>query len=65
MLVYPSGLDVSTRHLTLLTTALRQRREQLGTRWRKLVLRVVSCLTVGGLGRWRYGESFRSGVDAA
>src|SRR5574339_13042 len=36
MLSYPSGLQVSTRALTLLTDALRAHRVQLHTQWRAL-----------------------------
>lgn len=36
MLVYPSGLDVSSSALRLLSTELRRRRVVIGTRWRRL-----------------------------
>ncbi|MEV6164949.1 hypothetical protein AB0L71_24095 [Streptomyces sp. NPDC052052] len=36
MLVYPSGLDLSSSTLRFLTTRLRERRRALGTRWRRL-----------------------------
>ena len=49
MLVYPSGLDVSTRHLTLLTTALRGRRARIGTRWRKLAAERQALLVLAWL----------------
>ncbi|MFF5504589.1 IS5 family transposase [Streptomyces roseolus] len=36
MLVYPSGIDVSTSTLRLLSEQLRARRHERGTRWRRL-----------------------------
>ena len=36
MASYPSGMTVSSRTRTLLAEALRQRRKELGTRWRRL-----------------------------
>lgn len=36
MLVYPSGLDLSSSALRFLTTRLREHRRLLGTRWRRL-----------------------------
>ncbi|SEP02221.1 IS5/IS1182 family transposase [Actinacidiphila rubida] len=36
MLVYPSGTDVSSSALRFLSAKLRQRRRELGTRWRRL-----------------------------
>jgi hypothetical protein len=36
MLSYPSGMTVSSRALNLLAQALRRRRRELGTRWRRL-----------------------------
>ena len=36
MLVYPSGVDVSSSALRFLSAKLRQRRRELGTRWRRL-----------------------------
>ncbi|GAB3949176.1 IS5 family transposase [Streptomyces sparsus] len=36
MLVYPSGVDVSSSALRFLSTKLRQRRREVGTRWRRL-----------------------------
>ncbi|MCX4825958.1 transposase [Streptomyces sp. NBC_01142] len=36
MLVYPSGIDVSTSALRLLSEQLRARRNERGTRWRRL-----------------------------
>ncbi len=36
MLVYPSGVDVSSSALRFLTARLREHRRVLGTRWRRL-----------------------------
>ncbi|MEV4048551.1 transposase family protein, partial [Streptomyces sp. NPDC049744] len=36
MLVYPSGVNVSSSALRLLSARLRRRRRGLGTRWRRL-----------------------------
>ncbi|WP_344386316.1 transposase family protein [Streptomyces thermolineatus] len=36
MLVYPSGVDVSSSALRFLSAQLRRRRKELGTRWRRL-----------------------------
>jgi hypothetical protein len=36
MLVYPSGLDLSSSHLRFLTTLIRNRRRAIGSRWRRL-----------------------------
>ena len=36
MLVYPSGIDVSTATLRYLSARLRTRRQERGTRWRRL-----------------------------
>ncbi|WP_103504323.1 IS5 family transposase [Streptomyces sp. SM14] len=36
MLVYPCGLDVSSRSLTVLAARLREHRRQIGSRWRRL-----------------------------
>ena len=36
MLVYPSSMPVSNRALQVLADALRQRRSELGSRWRRL-----------------------------
>ncbi|URM90507.1 transposase family protein [Streptomyces sp. MRC013] len=36
MLVYPSGLDLSSAHLRFLTARLRERRRAIGSRWRRL-----------------------------
>ncbi|WP_087882387.1 transposase family protein [Streptomyces alboflavus] len=36
MLVYPSGLDLSSSHLRFLTARIRERRRAIGSRWRRL-----------------------------
>lgn len=36
MLVYPSGLDLSSSHLRFLTARIRERRRATGSRWRGL-----------------------------
>lgn len=36
MLVYPSGLDLSSAHLRFLTARSRKRRRAIGSRWRRL-----------------------------
>lgn len=36
MLLYPSGVDVSSSALRFLSAKLRRRRRELGTRWRRL-----------------------------
>lgn len=36
MLVYPAGIDLSTRSLCLLTDLLHARRRERGTRWQRL-----------------------------
>lgn len=36
MLVYPSGLDLSTSHLRVLAALLREHRRAIGSRWRRL-----------------------------
>lgn len=55
MLVYPSALDVSTRTLTLLSDALRARRQQIGTRWRVLSSGRQALLVLAYL---RKGETY-------
>ncbi|MFE9701387.1 IS5 family transposase [Streptomyces sp. NPDC006270] len=49
MLVYPSGLDVSSSALRLLSTELRRRREEIGTRWRRLSTGRQALLTLAHL----------------
>ena len=36
MLVYPCGLDVSSRSLSFLAARLREHRRRIGSRWRRL-----------------------------
>ncbi|NJQ14078.1 IS5 family transposase [Streptomyces bohaiensis] len=49
MPVYPSGLDVSSSALRLLSTELRRRREVIGTRWRRLNTGRQALLTLAHL----------------
>ncbi len=55
MLSYPSGMTVSTRELIMLTDALRHRRTQLRTRWRRLDPGEQALLVVAYL---RKGETY-------
>jgi hypothetical protein len=48
MLSYPSGLQVSTRALRLLTDALRAHRVQLRTQWRALPANRQALLVLDG-----------------
>lgn len=52
---YPSGMSVSTRAMTMLADLLRQRRTQLGTRWRRLNAGRQALLTLAHL---RKGETY-------
>jgi hypothetical protein len=49
VLVYPSGLDVSSSALRFLSTELRRRREEIGTRWRRLTPGRQALLTLAHL----------------
>ncbi|WP_329525598.1 IS5 family transposase [Streptomyces sp. NBC_01462] len=49
MLVYPSGVDVSSSALRFLSAKLRQRRRDLGTRWRRLSVGRQALLTLAHL----------------
>ncbi|MEU4498134.1 transposase family protein [Streptomyces sp. NPDC023998] len=49
MLVYPSGLDVSSSSLRFLSARLRERRRALGTRWRRLSAGRQALLTLAHL----------------
>jgi hypothetical protein len=49
MLVYPSGVDVSTSALRFLAARLRERRRALGTRWRRLNAGRQALLTLAHL----------------
>ncbi|MGC2998396.1 helix-turn-helix domain-containing protein, partial [Streptomyces sp. G35A] len=49
MLVYPSGVDVSSSALRFLSAKLRQRRQELGTRWRRLSAGRQALLTLAHL----------------
>jgi transposase-like protein len=54
-LSYPSGMSVSTRAMTMLADLLRQRRTQLGTRWRRLNAGRQALLVLAYL---RKGETY-------
>jgi hypothetical protein len=56
MLVYPSSMTVSTRHLQLVAAALREHRRQLGTRWRLLSSSEQALMVLAHL---RKGETYR------
>ncbi|APY84545.1 IS5/IS1182 family transposase [Streptomyces alfalfae] len=49
MLVYPSGIDVSSSALRFLSTKLRRHRRELGTRWRRLSPGRQALLTLAHL----------------
>lgn len=49
MLVCPSGVDVSSSALRFLSAKLRQRRQELGTRWRRLSAGRQALLTLAHL----------------
>lgn len=49
MLVYPSGVDVSSSALRFLATRLRERRRAVGTRWRRLNAGRQALLTLAHL----------------
>lgn len=49
MLVCPSGVDVSSSVLRFLSAKLRQRRQELGTRWRRLSAGRQALLTLAPL----------------
>ena len=52
---YPAGMTVSSRALTTLADALRHRRTQRGTRWRRLDVGTQALLVVAHL---RKGETY-------
>ncbi|MGP3979004.1 IS5 family transposase [Streptomyces sp. 8N114] len=49
MLVYPSGLDLSSSHLRVLTARIRDRRREIGSRWRRLSAGRQALLTLAHL----------------
>ena len=55
MLSYPSGMNVSSRVLTMLADTLRQHRNERATRWRKLTAGRQALLVVAYL---RKGETY-------
>jgi len=55
VLVYPSGIDVSSSALRLLTQLLRRRRREIGSRWRRLSVGRQALLTLAHL---RMGHTY-------
>lgn len=55
MLVYPSGVDVSSYALRFLSTRLRQHRRAIGSRWRRLSAGRQALLTLAHL---RVGHTY-------
>ncbi|WP_131739620.1 IS5 family transposase [Actinomadura roseirufa] len=55
MLVYPSGIDVSSSTLRFLSARLREHRRALGTRWRRLTAGRQALLTLAHL---RNGQTY-------
>ncbi|MDX2819276.1 transposase family protein [Streptomyces sp. PA03-5A] len=55
MLVYPSGIDLSNSTLRFLARHLRQRRHEIGSRWRRLPAGRQALLTLAHL---RCGDSY-------
>jgi hypothetical protein len=55
VLVYPSGLDLSTSALRLLRRELTARRRRIGTRWRRLTCGRQALMTLAHL---RCGHTF-------
>ena len=53
---YPAGMTVSNRSLTMLADALRQRRRERGTTWRRLTAGRQALLVLAHL---RRGETYR------
>ncbi|CAM5625024.1 hypothetical protein Sdia_34770 [Streptomyces diastaticus subsp. diastaticus] len=49
MLVYPSGVDVSSSALRFLTQQLRRHRRAIGSRWRRLTAGRQALLTLAHL----------------
>lgn len=56
MLVYRSGMNVSTHHLQFLANALRTHRKQSGTRWRVLSSGQQALMLLAHL---KKGETYR------
>ena len=55
MLLYPSGMSVSTRALTVVSDLLRRHRRERATRWRKLSAGRQALLVIAYL---RKGETY-------
>ncbi|AKL64312.1 IS5 family transposase [Streptomyces sp. Mg1] len=63
MLVYPSGVDVSSSALRFLSAKLRQRRRELGTRWRRLSAGRQALLTLAHLRNGHPYAQLAAGFD--
>ncbi|WP_327300085.1 IS5 family transposase [Streptomyces goshikiensis] len=63
MLVYPSGVDVSSSALRFLSAKLRQRRRELGTRWRHLSAGRQALLTLAHLRNGHPYAQLAAGFD--
>ncbi|WP_432536348.1 transposase family protein [Kineococcus arenarius] len=63
MLSYPSGLPVSTRALTLLAEALRQRRQRIGSSWRRLTPGRQALLVLAHLRKGERYADLAAGFD--
>ena len=57
MFVYSTGLDVSSRHVDLLTRALQVHHHEIGTPWRALGERAQAVLILVGLVK-SFGSGF-------
>jgi hypothetical protein len=62
---YPAGMTVSSRALTTLADALRQRRTQRGTRWRRLDVGTQALLVVAHLRKGDAQATWRSASASA
>lgn len=58
MLVYPSGLDLSSSALQFLSRLLTARRRELGTRWRRLPTDQQALLVLLVLAHLRCGHTY-------
>jgi hypothetical protein len=63
VLVYPSGVDVSSSALRFLSAKLRRRRRELGTRWRRLSSGRQALLTLAHLRNGHPYAQLAAGFD--
>jgi hypothetical protein len=63
MLVYPSGVDVSTSALRFLAARLREHRRALGTRWRRLNAGRQALLTLAHLRNGQPYAQLTAGIE--